>query len=409
MPPNWIDDVMSEVEHVETPRSWIYWSLLCAVSAAMGNNYDMKILRGSVQIKANLYVVLLGESGLGKEFPISLSRELMEKADVTRVIAGRSSIQAVIKELSTARTRPGGKPPFTDSRGFIVNGELSTAIIQDPDSLTVLTDLYDRKSSWTNLLKGDGAEKLKEPYITALFGSSPAHFHESIPQVNMEGGYVGRNLIIEESKRFKETDFFDGDDNPTQGFDYEKFSKHLIKIAENGGKIVSDMEAKNYFNEWRRDWRSKGLTDKTGFVNRVPVHVLKVSMCLCVADYDTDLVVRPRHIEEAIERVVPLAYTSKKASEGKGLDALAAPTKKVLDYLISAPGNTLRRRQLLTKGYGDFDTATLEKILDNLEEIKWIERVRIVAGANSDWEISLSGEPLKQYKEFMNRRKAQVK
>ena len=142
----------------------------------------------------------MGKSGLGKEFPVNLSKELVTRANVTRVIAGRSSIQAIIQELGTARTQK-GQPPITDSRGFIVNGELSTAVIQDPDSLTVLTDLYDNKSSWTNLLKGDGPKELKQPYITALFGSSPAHFYDSIPQVNIEGGYIGRNLLVFEEKR----------------------------------------------------------------------------------------------------------------------------------------------------------------------------------------------------------------
>ena len=57
--------------------------------------------------------------------------------------------------------------------------------------------------------KGDGAEKLKNPYITALFGSSPAHFYDSIPQANIEGGYIGRNLIVYEEKRSQNVDLLD--------------------------------------------------------------------------------------------------------------------------------------------------------------------------------------------------------
>src|SRR5574338_803507 len=190
---NWIDDVLSECSHVETPRAWLWWSLVTAVSAVSANYY-LRTLKGAVLYKPNLYVMLLGESGLGKGFGVNLAKRLAQQANNTRVIAGRSSIQAIIKELATTKSEQ-GKPLITDSRGFIVNGELSTAIIADPDSLTILTDLYDRNYNpqWTNLLKGDGAEKLKEPYITCLFGSSPAHFYDSIPQANIEGGYIGRN------------------------------------------------------------------------------------------------------------------------------------------------------------------------------------------------------------------------
>jgi hypothetical protein len=68
--------------------------------------------------------MLLGESGLGKGFPINRAKLLVSKANVTRVIAGRSSIQAIVQELSRTKTIE-GKPLITDSRGFIINGELN--------------------------------------------------------------------------------------------------------------------------------------------------------------------------------------------------------------------------------------------------------------------------------------------
>lgn len=406
---NWIDDILEDCSHVETPRSWIFWSMMCAISAAAGNNYYLRVLKGAVEFRPNLYVILLGESGLGKEFPISLSKDLVEKSDVTRVISGRSSIQAIVKELSTARTRRDGKPPFIDSRGYIVNGELSTAIIQDPDSLTILTDLYDRKSSWTNLLKGDGAEKLKEPYITALFGSSPAHFYDTIPQVNIEGGYIGRNLIIKEEKRYKDTDLLDGNEDTTEGFPFEKYQGHLVHIAKHKGRISPDEEAKMVFNNWRREWRAKNLQDKTGFINRVPAHILKVAMCLSLAEYESVLAITAMHIEAAIDKVVPLAYTTKQASDGKGTDPLAAQTKMILDALVLAVDNKITRRKLLQKGYGNYDAPTLDRIIDSLVETGWIVRGRIVAGKEPDWLYTLAGEPLEQYKKFIAAREARLK
>ena len=195
---SWIEDLLEENQVVETPTSWIYWSLMFCISSAAANAYTVRSLKGNHLYYPNLYIMLLGESGLGKGYPVNLAKRLLEEADITRVIAGRSSIQAIIKEGSTTRSVQ-GKPVITDARMAIVNGELSTAIIADPDALTILTDLFDRSyhpKSWTNLLKGDGAEKLKEPYVTCLFGSSPAHFYDSIPQPNIEGGYIGRNLVI---------------------------------------------------------------------------------------------------------------------------------------------------------------------------------------------------------------------
>ena len=409
---SWIDDLIEEHTAVETPESWIYWSLMCCISAVAANAYTLRTLKGNLLYYPNLYVILMGESGLGKGFPVNLSKRLVLAADNTRVIAGRSSIQAIIKELATTRSVQ-GKAVITDSRGFVVNGELSTAIIQDPDSLTILTDLYDRNYNpqWTNLLKGDGAEKLKEPYITCLFGSSPAHFYDSIPQANIEGGYIGRNLVIYEEKRSKDVDLLDSekesiDEDRFTNYIVPKYIPHLIQIANNKARLIPDEAARQVFNSWRKEWRATQAqyNDKTGFVNRVPDHVLKIAMCLALARYENSFVIIESDIREAINRISGLIYASAKAAEGGGLDPLAAQTKRVVDFLIAAPENSLMRRDLLIRGYGDYDTMVLDKIIDTLMEMKWIKREKIGIGLNADYLYHLAGEPKENLIRFRERR-----
>jgi hypothetical protein len=405
---NWVSDLIDEHQAVETPESWIYWSLMCCISAVAANAYTLRTLKGNLLYYPNLYVILMGESGLGKGFPVNLAKRLVTSADNTRVIAGRSSIQAIIKELATTKSIQ-GKPIITDSRGFIVNGELSTAIIQDPDSLTILTDLYDRNynPNWTNLLKGDGAEKLKEPYITCLFGSSPAHFYDSIPQPNIEGGYIGRNLVIYEEKRSKDVDLLDSeeesvDEDRFTNYIVPKYVPHLQKIAKSKARIVPSEAARAIFNKWRREWRDNQIqyNDRTGFVNRVPDHVLKVAMCLSLANYNFDFVIQEADIKEAIEKVTSLIYASQKAAEGGGLDPLAAQTKRIVDILISSPENQITRTELLVRGYGDYDSMTLDKIIDTLMEMEWVKRQKIGIGSNMDWLYMLSGQPKERLIKF---------
>lgn len=406
MKQNWLDSLVAECSHVETPQSWLWWSFLTCVSASMGNNYYLTTLKGDLIYKGNLYIMLLGDSGLGKGFPINRAKLLVDKAQVTRVIAGRSSIQAIVQELSRTRSSE-NKAPITDSRGYIINGELSTAIIQDPDSLTILTDLYDGhyNPEWTNLLKGDGAEKLKNPYITALFGSSPAHFYDSIPQANIEGGYIGRNLIVYEEKRSQDVDLLDiaisKDGDKFDDHIIPKFVPHLNKIHNTKGQLIPSDEARSLFNTWRRKWRATQTYDKTGFLNRVPDHVLKVSMCLSLAEWDFNGEIAQHHIETAIEKVTSLVYANKRTTEGRGPDPLAAPTKLALDFLIAAPSQCLTRKVLLWKMYGNANSFTLDQIIDHLTEMGWIRKAKVGVGANLDWEIHLAGEPLEQYQKYV--------
>jgi len=404
---NFVDSLVAECSHVETPHSWLWWSFISCISAAAGNNYYLTTLKGDLIYKPNLYIMLLGDSGLGKGFPINRAKLLVTKANVTRVIAGRSSIQAIVQELSRAKTVE-GRPIISDSRGYVVNGELSTAIIQDPDSLTILTDLYDGhyNPEWNNMLKGDGTEKLKNPYITALFGSSPAHFYDSIPQANIEGGYIGRNLIIYEEKRSQDVDLLDiesGESDKDKFDEYiiPKYVPHLEKVFKHKGKLVPTTEARNLFNTWRKTWRANQTYDKTGFMNRVPDHVLKVAMCLCLSNYDFTGEISELDIEDAITKVSNLVYASKRTTEGRGPDPLAAATKQTLDFLLAAPDQTLSKKQLLWKGYGLYSTFTLDQIMENLLEMGWIRRTKVGVGSNMDWQVYLSGEPLDSYKKYM--------
>lgn len=408
---NWVDSLVADCSHVETPKTWLWWSFLSCISAAAGNNYYLTSLKGDLVYKPNLYIMLLGESGLGKGFPVNRAAMLVSKADVTRVIKGRSSIQAIVKELSITRTKE-GKAPISDARGYIVNGELSTAIIQDPDSLTILTDLYDGhyNTEWTNLLKGDGAEKLKQPYITALFGSSPAHFYDSIPQANIEGGYIGRNLIIYEEKRSQDVDLLDektDEKSENEKFDevlVPKYIPHLQSIASKKGRLIPTDDAREAFNIWRRKWRGAQTHDKTGFFNRVPDHVLKVAMCLSLARWEFDGMIAKPEIEDAISKVTNLVYSNKRTTEGRGPDPLAVGSKLVLDYLLAAENQTLPRKNLLWKGYGTYNSFTLDQITENLLEMGWVTRTKDGVGKNMDWVYSLAGEPLKSYKEYMKRK-----
>jgi hypothetical protein len=406
---SWLEDLVSENQSVETPISWIYWSLLWCISSAAANNYTLRTLKGNLLYYPNLYIILMGESGLGKGYPVNLAKRLLQEANITRVIAGRSSIQAIIKEGATTRSEK-GKPIITDSRMAVVNGELSTAIIQDPDSLTILTDLFDRNynSSWTNMLKGDGHEKLKEPYITCLFGSSPAHFYDSIPQPNIEGGYIGRNLIIYEEKRSRDIDLLDSeeesiDEDRFTNYIIPKFVPHLINIAANKVRLIPSESARGLFNSWRKEWRNMQTqyNDKTGFINRIPDHVLKVAMCLCLSRYDNEGIISESDITESIKQVSFLIYASQKAAEGSGgLDILAQQTKRVVNYLVAAKDNQIIRRDLLVLGFGDFESTALDKIIDALIEMRWCRKERIGVGKNSDYLYHLAGEPLSNLKRF---------
>jgi len=94
-------------------------------------------------------------------------------------------------------------------------------------------------------------------------------------------------------------------------------------------------------------------------------------------------------------------------SQGQTDDPIAKYTKVVLNELIRADNQVLPRKLLLSRCYpfGLCDTPTLDRIIENLLEMGYVERERLIAGSKTDWIIKLSGEPLQNYKKFVEDQK----
>jgi len=198
----WLEQVLESTKGSESPKEYYYWAALSAMSAVVANNIYLD--RFYYKLWANIYVILVGRSGLRKGPPVQLAKALVEEVDNTRVFAGRSSIEAIISELATASTSKNGKPPIMDSRGYLVSSEFASFIIQNESALTILTDLYDRNyhdKSWDYLTKSGGKKQLKEPYISLIGASNEVHFKEAIPQNALGGGFIARTFIIHADKK----------------------------------------------------------------------------------------------------------------------------------------------------------------------------------------------------------------
>jgi hypothetical protein len=61
------------------------------------------------------------------------------------------------------------------------------------------------------------------------------------------------------------------------------------------------------------------------------------------------------------------------------------------------------RRDLLVKGYGDYDPIILDKIIDTLMEMNWIKREKIGIGMHADYLYHLAGEPKESLMRFRQR------
>lgn len=373
---SWLDDIHNATKELESPQKFWHWSALAAVSAVVKRNvYLRKRTKTSTAyiLYPNVYIFLVAKSGMRKGPPIKMARKLVKEVDNTRIIAGRASIQGIIKEISTQYVTEDGVMR-DDSGFFLCASEFRSSLIGDPDALVTLTDLYDGDfaDDWKYLLKGsEGSNTLKDIYAVILGGSNPTHLKEKIQRADIEGGFIGRSFIVFADKKANINPLTDDVENDeltedeVDMLDYPHLAGRLKEISLLKGKFKYSLEAKNIYDKWYTALNKTEFTDKTGTLDRLHDAVLKVAMLISLTKKD-DLVFLPDDIDEAIEACNELAGNVNRAIMPSGKQAYAEQTALILQELLNAPGYTLNKRQVLQRLWGDLDAFDLDRIKETL-------------------------------------------
>lgn len=355
---------MAATIEAESPRSYFWWSGLAAISAAVSNR--VWVNKQIYKLHPNLFVLLIGKSGLRKSGPPSLVRQIMERAEVTKLISGRASIEAIIKKLGQLETLKSGVV-LKDASAFICSGEFSSSLVNNEDALTILTDLHDshyHTDSWVNLLKTAGVDTLERPCLTLLSATNPTHFDNVVSTISMMGGFIARTVLVVESKKSRINDLLD---EAEVKFDPAYFVPYIKKLSKLQGEFTLDKPAKMMFREWYAAFAIEEIDDKTGTSERIHDRILKVAMNISLAE-TTTLVIKEPHMKMAMDACIHGITLASKATMSQGLSDLAPKAAAFIDRLCNAPNHEMDRRSMLSRNWGTFDHLDLDRIVEMLDQ-----------------------------------------
>ena len=370
---NWLDGVLEQHKDFGSPMSFWRWSALAAISAVMKDQVYLD--RWFYKVYPNIFVMLYADSGLKKGPPIAMANKLVQLVGNTNIIKGRSSIQAILKDMGTAMTLPGGKIKSVNSV-FISSSELSSSLVEDPAATKILTDLFDRnynEGEWKSLLKSD-TFKLNNPVVTMLSGTNEAMSEDLLKSSAVKGGFLARTFIIFESVRNKRNSLtFQPDIIP----DYVEAAKYLVDLSNLKGpfkplssKIEDDYycishginqtthyasEVGNIYHKWYDDFLdtvdSQEIKDETGTLNRFGDSVIKVAMLLSLAEHPS-LEITTSAMREAIKICEQLLGNVRKTTMGKsGLSTSSHLKALIINELLNIRENHQISRPMLTKKF----------------------------------------------------------
>lgn len=355
-----VQEVIKHTLFYESATSFWKWSAYSAIAAVLRDSCWLP--HGDSKLFPNIYVLFLAPSSGRKGAPVSLSEHLVHLVNNVKVISGRNSIQAILRELSLTETSTDGKIKKGGSAIFFAP-ELSAGIVQDDQSIQILTDIYDYKPTGhqTNLV-GGGKFKVDKLIFSMLGASNEELLGDVYTSKAIAGGLLGRTFLVIPDEFRAANAFPEGNES---GF--QKLVESLREVSLLNGEFFWDYDAKEMYRLWYEKFRNEASkkSDRGGILGRLPTGVKKLAMILAANELRQGITVK--HTEQAIDECLNLIrnYASLQISQGKS--TIAACGAIVLELLSRLHPSHVDRKSIIRDNWMHFDPDILDKTIAAFE------------------------------------------
>lgn len=368
---DFLSEFLEYTKSYESCTEWFIWAALAGIGAIIRDN--CYLLLGDTRLYPNIYVLIIGKPALRKAKPLNSIIELMKVINNTKIIEGRTSIQAVIQRLGEIERTKDSKT-ITGASGIIYSEEISAMFTDDESNIPILGDLYDFKSTYTSSLVSRATTKLNNVVVSLLGASNEELLRPIFNNRAIYGGLLSRCLIIYGDKvRHRNSLMWE---DPRQ-YDPSHLRSFLFEVSKLKGLFVIDDEAKTYYDKWYHDIcpQLERKANNTGAEGRIHTNVLKVAMILAVS-HNKSLQINTPILEEAIEKVLSLFANYRRLSMGAG-KSKDAEVKVLFLKLLWESGienkYTLSRRDIVSKTCFECSSEELDVVERNLLEGGFIQ------------------------------------
>lgn len=387
--PTFIESFLSHTAHYESPGSFWRWSAYGTIAAVLKDNIYRG--QGDSRLFPNIYILFLAESGGRKGKPIDFSETILAKVNNTKIISGRSSIQAILDEIARSETDKKTGEIHKGGSAIFYAQELAAGIVSDPESIGILTDIYDYKSNpYKSRLRTGPCFNLDQIVFSMMAGSNEEMLKGIFDEKGKKGGLLARTFLITPNESRPP--------NSLMRVDREKLDKSkaiviakLKEISLLKGEMVFTEEAIAEYEEWYGPFylRYKDKKEATGAMARIHTGILKIAMIL--AANDLTHMVEKCHVEMAINDCIALLPNYKAFAFGGGLSDECKAGGYVLMDLMKAKDHALSRKEIIREYFNLFSAESLDKAMSMLEQGGMVESTIKGAGFDSGWKLSKDG------------------
>lgn len=371
---DFIKEYLKHTQEYESPTSFWKWSAYTAIAAVLRDNVYAKL--GGIKIYPNIYTLLMADSAVHRKGnPVKLCERLVQRVKNTKIISGRSSIQAILDELSKGETNPETGKLCKGGSCLFSAPELSAGIVSDPDAVKILTDIYDFREEYTSRLRGSGLFKITNVCFTIMGASNEDLLRDVYDTKAIFGGLLGRTFLVKPDEFRPANSLFDLIED-VEGF--EGMVKELQCMSLKFGEVKFSDTAINEYNSWYIDFRQsyKDRSDKSGISGRIHTGVVKLAMILAMNRSQTLFIIKD-DIEEAIHECLSLMPNYKTFLMSSGKSATADVATIVITEIYEAENHCMTKGKILQRNWNQFDAETLDKVIDTLTQAGMMTQMMI--------------------------------
>jgi len=366
---SFITEYLDFTKELESPGSFFTWSALSCVAAALRDNVWLHL--GPGYLYPNIYVLLIASSGMHrKAMGIRTVSTLLREVQNTKIIAGRSSIQAVIETLSGTQTDKKSGSQILGGSCLLSVEELAAFFVEDPSAMNILTDIYDCREHYEYNLRG-GKLIIKNLCVSMLAASNEELLRDVWKKREVYGGLMGRTFFVKpDETRNPNTLLIDITEEPYNGhYDLNRLLSPLREITKLKGQMSVTPEAKRIYKTWYEDMYHKyqSKPDKTGVLARIHTGVLKLAMCLA-AGHRYELVIDKDEITQAIDYCISIIpnYEVFTMSSGKALDSEVGAIL-MAELFDPKNNNSISRKVFIRNHWTELDEDKFNALLNKLQ------------------------------------------
>lgn len=302
MPPNrsFLVDYMDVMGVSKVPAEFHWWSAMSLLAACVGDR--VWVVHAGRRVKLNLYILLLGESGIGKGTAIQAAADIGAAAVGEDLFYGRTTPEGLRDRLQVPRARAGGVPRrIANPRMWLLMEELAFCVGQErgTEFVSTLVGLYGGAPVPIRDRTRTGGEVVLSgsTCINFLAGTTKEWLQRTLTSEDLAGGFSRRLVVVAGSRsevRLAEPQFPPNRDALTRSL---RERAAILAIQE--GEIAVTAEARESFEEWYLG--RPPFDDDPGLLawwDTQDELVYKVAGLLACSD-GPPLVVRRQHMEYA--------------------------------------------------------------------------------------------------------------